>query len=207
MPDLYNLFSEPNNPIYFQFPFLMLFKFIYHTIFYYGITSKDIVKPEFNYVLLFIIFHMIQVYGIKYFHANKKFYIAWSIMLVPSLIYLGYTKYQEKQNQNDQLAYWKYLATVQQQQSGPPPPPDGQFPNYSLQKGPSDVAQPQMQSMGPSPIQQPQQPSYTQQNPQNPQLQQYGYSQDLNAQMNNSNSFAQFNTENYDPFSSPYTSL
>ena len=206
MPDFYNLFND-NGPIQTQYTFMMIFKFIYHTIFYYALTDKSIEKPEFNYVLLFIIFHMIQVYAVKYFHANKRYYYAWAIILVPSLLYLAYTKYQEKQKQNDQLNYWKYLATVQQQQNAAPPaPPQGQFPTYGIQKGPQDMMQPTMQQSG-TPMNNVNQPSYSISQPQNPQLEQYGYSPDLNAQMHNSSSFSEFHTQNYDPFSSPYTSL
>ena len=205
MPDLSNLFNEPGNPWYFQFPFMMIVKFIYYTIFYYGVTSKNIDKPEFNYVLLFIILHMIQVYAIKYFHANKKFYYAWAILIVPSLIYLAYTKYQDKQKQNEQLQYWRYLATVQSQNNTPPAPPTGQFPNYGIQKGPQDMQQPMIQQGG-QPVQNTQ-GQFQQQPPSNPQLSQYGYAQDLNSQMHNTNQFSQFDASNYDPFSSVYTSL
>ena len=202
MPDIYNLFNEPGQPfIPYQYTFMMIIKFIYHTIFYYGISDKSIEKPDFNYVLLFIIFHMIQAYTVKYFHATNRYYYAWAVILLPSLIYLAYKKYQEKQSQAEQLNYWKHMASVQQQNSAPPAPPSGQFPTYNIQKGPQDMMQPQMQQGG-VPVQQ-----YTQQAPQNPQMQQYGYSQDLNAQMHNSNQFAQFDVQNYDVFSSPYTSL
>ena len=202
MVNFYELFND-SGPVYGQFTFMMIFKFIYHTIFYYALTDKSIEKPEFNYVLLFIIFHMIQVYAVKYFHANKRFYYAWAVILVPSLLYLAYTKYQEKQKQNDQLNYWKYLATVQQQNQAPPTPPDGQFPTYGIQKGPQDLPQQPMMQQGGIPVQ----PQYQQQSPTNPQLQQYGYAPDLNAQMHNSSSFSEFHTQNFDPFSSPYTSL
>lgn len=206
MPDIYNLFNEAGQPfVPYQFTFMMIVKFIYHTIFYYGISEKNIEKPDFNYVLLFIIFHMVQVYAVKYFHANSKYYYSWAVILLPSLIYLAYAKYQEKQNQSNQLEYWRYMATVQQQNQAPPPPPDGQFPTYGIQKGPQDMMQPTMQQGG-MPMQGG--PQYTQQQPSNPQLQQqYGYAPDLNAQMHNTNDFAQFDAQNFDPFSSPYTSL
>lgn len=205
MVDFYNLFTE-SGPIYTQFTFMNIINFIYHTIFYYGITAKDIEKPEFNYVLLFIIFHMVQIYLVKYCHAKGKHYYAWAILLVPSLLYLAYTKYQEKQKQAEQLQYWRYMASVQQQNTNPPPP-DGQFPNYHINKGAQDVPiQPMMQQAGQ--VMQPQQPpQYQQHNPTNPQLDQYGYAPDLNSQMHNSNQFSQFDTANFDPFSSPYTSL
>ena len=203
MPDIYNLFND-NGPIHKQFTFMMIIKFIYHTIFYYGVSDKNIEKPDFNYLLLFIIFHMVQVYIAKYFHATNRIYYAWAIVLVPSLLYLAYMKYKEKQSQADQLNYWKYMASVQQQNSAPPAPPSGQFPTYNIQKGPQDMMQPQMQQGG-MPMQQA--PQYTQQQPQNPQMQQYGYSADLNAQMHDSNSFSSFSAGQYDPFQSPYTSL
>lgn len=206
MVNFQDLFNEAG-PIYTQFTFMQIINFIFHTIFYYGISDKDIKKPEFNYVLLFIIFHMIQVYIVKYFHANNKYYYAWAILLVPSLLYLMYVKYQEKQTQNNQLNYWKYMATVQQQNSGPPVPPQGQFPQYGIQKGPQDLPQQPAIQQGGIPIQQPQAPQYTQSNPVNPQLERYGMSQDLNSQVHNTNEFASFGAGNYDPFSSVYTSL
>ena len=209
MVNFQDLFNEPG-PIYTQFTFMQIINFIFHTIFYYGISDKNIKKPDFNYILLFIIFHMIQVYVVKYFHANTKYYYAWAVLLVPSLLYLAYTKYQEKQSQAAQLNYWKYMASVQQQNSAPPAPPQGQFPTYGIQKGPQDLPQQPTMQQGGIPLQQQQQqhpPQYTQNNPVNPQLQRYGMSQDLNAQMHNTNEFASFSTGNYDPFSSPYTSL
>lgn len=207
MVNFFELFNE-QGPVYNQFSFMMIFIFIYHTIYYYAMTAKGCVeKPDFNYILLFIILHMVQVYGMKYFHANKKIYYAWGLMLVPSLLYLAYVKYQEKRSADEQLQYWRYMATVQQQNQAPPPPPEGQFPTYGIQKGQQDFQQPMMQQGGQPVININQPPQYTQQNTVSPQLEQYGYSADLNSQMHNSSAFSEFQTNNWDPFASPYTSL
>lgn len=195
-----NLFNE-QGVIYEQFTFMMIIKFIYHTIFYFGITAKDIEKPQFNYVLLFIIFHMLQIYLVKYFHVNKKIWYAWAVILVPSFIYLAYTKYQEKQSTAEQLKYWQYLAATKQQNSAPAPP-DGQFPNYQQMKPMVNMnSAPTMAP--PPPVQAPQ---YTSHPMNNPQLEQYGYGNQL-VEMNNTNQFSNFSTSEFDPFSSPYTSL
>lgn len=197
-----NLFKDPEIWVPYQMTFMMIVEFIYHTIFYYGIAAKDIAKPDFNYVLLFIIFHMVQIYLIKYFHVNKKFLFCWGIILVPSLLYLAYNKYQEKQSTSEQLEYWKYLASVQQQnQQGPPPPPPGQFPNHNLSKPMSNMTAPSMAP--PPPVQE---PSYGSNSMNNPQLESYGYGNQL-AETNNTGSFSNFSANEFDPFSSPYTSL
>jgi len=197
-----NLFKDAELFVPYQFTFMMIIEFIYHTIFYYGISATDIAKPDFNYVLLFVIFHMVQIYLIKYFHVNKKFLYSWAIILVPSLLYLAYTKYQEKQSTNDQLEYWRYLASVQQQQGqGPPAPPPGQFPNHNLGKPMTNMNAPGLS--GPSPVQQ---PSYGSNQMNNPQMDQYGYGNQL-AEQNNTGQFSNFSANEFDPFSSPYTSL
>ena len=196
------LFKSTEPFVLYQFTFMMIAKFIYHTIFYYAMTAKEIEKPDFNYVLLFVIFHMVQVYMIKYFHYNKKFYFAWAVIFVPSLLYLAYYKYKEKQSTTEQLQYWQYLASVQGQQGqGPPAPPDGQFPSYNQMKPMVNMTQPQLSPQGPI-----QQPGYGSNQMNNPQLESYGYGNQL-AEQNNTNAFSNFSANEFDPFSSPYTSL
>ena len=201
----FNLFKDPEPFIFYQWSFMMIIEFIYHTIFYYGMADKQIKKPDFNYILLFIIFHMIQVYAVKYFHINKKYIYAWLVIIVPGLLYLAYQKYQDRVSTAEQLQYWKYIASVQQQNQGPPAPPDGQFPQYNTMKHGSEMIQPQVTKQPglapPPPVNQP--PQYTTNQPN------YGYGQDLNAQVmnNNTNAFAEFSANEFDPFSSPYTAL
>ena len=197
-----NLFKDSELWVPYQFTFMMIIEFIYHTIFYYGVAAKDIDKPDFNYVLLFIIFHMLQIYLIKYFHVNKKFLYSWAVIMIPSLLYLAYSKYKEKQSTKDQLEYWKYLAATQQQnQQGPPAPPPGQFPNHNLMRPMANMNAPALAP--PPPVQG---PSYGSNQMNNPQLEQYGYGNQL-AEMNNTGSFSNFSANEFDPFSSPYTSL
>lgn len=146
---------------------------------------------------------MVQIYLIKYFHINKKYLYAWGIVLVPSLLYLAYSKYKEKQSTNEQLEYWRYLASVQQQnQQGPPAPPPGQFPNHNLMRPMTNMNS--APSMAPPPPVQA--PGYGSHPMNNPQLESYGYGNQL-AEMNNTGQFSNFSANEFDPFSSPYTSL
>ncbi len=122
----------------YQFTFILIIGFLFYILFYYGITDNYLEKPNIKDILIIAVLHLLQIYGLHYLYLEKRFVLAYTLIIIPAIFYGLYRKYKNKQKYLQNLRYWDYVTQQKMQSSqhydhpqNIPPNAAGQQPNFN----------------------------------------------------------------------------
>ena len=116
--DIYNLFNEEEEFIGNKFSSVLLFIFLYYSLSYYFLLKSPIQKPHVSKVMIMLILHIIHIILLKFFHQRGDFMYMWILAIVPLVLYLLYTKYQNHIQMKEEQKMAAMYASMKAQQGG-----------------------------------------------------------------------------------------
>jgi hypothetical membrane protein len=114
MLELDNVFNEDENFLM-RFSTLVFFVFIYYSISYYFLIDNNqecLQKPRLLTLLYLVVFHIIHVLIMKILYNNEMYAYTFIIAILPILVYILYSKYQQKLKKREELKMRKIYDVV-----------------------------------------------------------------------------------------------
>ena len=114
--NIYNLFNEEEDFIANKFSTVLLFIFLYYSLSYFFLMKSPIQKPHISKVMIMLILHIIHIILLKFFHQKGDYMYMWILAIVPLVLYLLYTKYQNHLKQKEEQKMKQMYAQMKAQQ-------------------------------------------------------------------------------------------
>jgi Ca2+/Na+ antiporter len=135
--DIYNLFDENEDFFLQKFSTMLIFIFIYYSISYFFILQEPIKKPHISFIFILILLHIIHIIIIKFLHNEEYYVYAWLAIIIPILLYLIYSKYNDYIKQKEKKKYDAMMEQARREVNGNHPDlPPQEFRNSMPQQPP-----------------------------------------------------------------------
>ena len=112
------IIGDSQTEVHLKFSFMLLFTFVYYTLFYYSQIIYSLDKPEFLRVIGFLCFHVVHLLGVKYLHHEHMFIEAWIAIVAPVFAYQIYKKFQERSARKEEELEAKVMAKLKMKGQG-----------------------------------------------------------------------------------------
>ena len=117
--DFKNIFSEDSEGIVTRFSSVILFVFIYYSLSYYFITKSEecLKRPHISRIVILIVLHILHIIVLKVLHDKEMISYMWLVAMIPLVLYLIYTKYQESIRKKEEKKMKEMYAQLQSKQN------------------------------------------------------------------------------------------